>query len=110
MKRLPILLFVFLAPRKIGYGFEEEILKKVKLLPPVNPRYEGSYTLPVTFAFIDHTNGGKAISPTGKLPNQYFKDRTLLNELLVVGGRTIGRKDKMTTQSQGQVLTIDQWL
>jgi hypothetical protein len=97
-----------LNPVKIGYGLEEEVMKRVKLLPPLNPKYEGSYALPVTFAFVDHTtNGVEAISPPGKLDHQYVQNRVLLTEIKVIGGRTPRQKGNMSTQSVGQVVTTD---
>lgn len=96
-----------LNPVKIGYGFEEEVMKKLRLLPPLNPKYEGSYALPVTFAFVDYTNGTNAISPSGKLSSQYVAGRVLLNEVKIVGGRTPNQKGKVAPQSIGQVLTTD---
>lgn len=97
-----------LNPKKIGYGFEEEVIKKIRLLPPLNSKYEGSYALPITFAFVDYSNGSKEVSPTGSLPIQYISNRTLLNELRILGGRTLKQKGIMTPQSNGQVLTTDQ--
>lgn len=96
-----------LNPVKIGYGLEEEVLKRIKLMPPLNPKLEGRYAFPVTFAFVDYTtNGVEAISPSGKLDRQYVQDRVLLNELKVIGGRT-RRNGKVSTQSVGQVVTTD---
>jgi len=97
-----------LNPTKIGYGFEEEVIKKIKLLPPLNPNYEGSYALPVTFAFIDHTNHGKAVSPSGKLSKQYLTNRILLDEIEITGGRVPDQKSKVSPQSIGHVLTTTQ--
>jgi len=92
---------------KIGYGFEEEVVKKLKLLPPLNPKYEGNYALPVTFAFIDHSNDGKAMSPSGSLSKMYLTSRILLDEIKIVGGRVPRQKNKTSPQSLGQILTTD---
>lgn len=97
-----------LNPTKIGYGFEEEVIKKLKLLPPLHAKYEGSYALPVTFAFIDHTNNGKAVSPSVKLSRQYFTNRILLDEIEIIGGRIPEQKGKISPQSMGHVLTTAQ--
>jgi hypothetical protein len=77
-----------LNPTKTGYGFETVVTKKLKLLPPLNPKYEGNYALPVIFALIDYNDRGKVISPSGNLSNTYFKGRLLLNELKIVGSKT----------------------
>ena len=93
---------------KIGYGFEDEVVKKLKLLPPLNPKYEGYYALPVTFAFIDHSNDGKVISPSGSISKMYLTNRILLDEIKIVGGRVPRQKNKISPQSLGQILTTDQ--
>jgi hypothetical protein len=98
----------FLNPTKIGYGFEEEVVKKLKLLPPLHPKYEGTYALPVTFAFIDHTNHAKPVSPSGKLSKLYLTDRILLDEIEIVGGRIPEQRDKARPQSMGNILTTNQ--
>ncbi|SOD93572.1 energy transducer TonB [Spirosoma fluviale] len=97
-----------LNPSKVGYGFEEEVLKKLKLLPPLQPKYEGNYALPITFAFIDHTNHAKPVSPSGKLSRLYLTDRILLNEVEIIGGRIPEQRDKVKPQSLGHVITTNQ--
>ncbi|HEX9957818.1 MAG TPA: hypothetical protein VGA96_11185, partial [Fibrella sp.] len=74
-----------LNPAKIGYGFEQEVTKKLKKLPPLNPKYEGNYALPIAFALPDYDNGAKVTSPVNNLPDVYLKNRTLLNEIKIVG-------------------------
>ncbi|MEZ0542030.1 energy transducer TonB [Fibrella arboris] len=74
-----------LNPTKIGYGFEHEVIKKLKKLPPLKPDYEGTYALPVTFALSDYGNGAKVTSTTNSLSNMYLGNRILLTELKIVG-------------------------
>ncbi|RYF77927.1 MAG: hypothetical protein EOO39_02755 [Cytophagaceae bacterium] len=74
-----------LNPTKIGYGFEHEVMKKLKKLPPLNPNYEGSYALPVTFALPDYGNGAKVTSTANNLPDMYLRNRILLTEIKIVG-------------------------
>lgn len=97
-----------LNPTKIGYGFEEEVLRKLTLLPPLHPKYEGAYALPVTFAIIDHTDRGKAVSPSGQLSGLFLSNRVVLNEIKIVGGKIPARKDKISPQSTGQILLNEQ--
>ncbi|MBO0948605.1 energy transducer TonB [Fibrella forsythiae] len=74
-----------LNPTKIGYGFEHEVIKKVKKLPPLDSKYEGSYALPVAFALPDYGNGAKVTSPSNTLPDMYLRNRILLAEIKIVG-------------------------
>ncbi len=77
-----------LNPTKVGYGFEQEVTRKLNVLPPLNPKYEGAYALPVIFAIKDYTSGGKLISPSGDLSAHYLNDRVLLSAIKIVGSKT----------------------
>ena len=96
-----------LNPTKIGYGFEEEVSRKIKILPALNPKYEGDYALPIAFALPDYANSAKIVAPTGKLSEPYIKDRILLRELTIIGGKTSSQRGKLTPFTIGQVLTTD---
>jgi hypothetical protein len=92
-----------LNPTKTGYYFERVIVRGLKRMPPVQPRYEGRYALPVTFAFVDPANGANIITPLGKLEAKYLQDRTLLDELKIVGGQTPVSGGRLVPQSVGEV-------
>lgn len=72
------------APKKDG--FENAVLTGLKHLPPLSPRYEGQYILPVDFAYINYEiSPDPILPPTGVLPRHYQHDYTLLNPVRVVG-------------------------
>lgn len=92
-------------PTAVGYGFEDEVIKKIKRLPPVQPRYAGEYVLPVVFAYLQHRDKVSVTVPAGRLPDAYFANRTLLREWKVMGTDerySTGRWEPLT---QGQVYT-----
>lgn len=97
-----------LNPVIIGYGFEEEVIKKLKLIPPLQSKYENDYVLPVTFALVDYTNRGAIMSPPDKLSDVYFKGRILLKEINVIGSITPKRKgNELAPYSKGTVRATD---
>ncbi|NID08670.1 energy transducer TonB [Fibrivirga algicola] len=98
-----------LNPTKIGYGFEHEVIKRVKRLPPLDPKYEGRYALPVTFALPDYGNGAKITSSTNRLPNAYLKDRILLTEVTIVGNVMPSEKgNELAPYTLGTVPPVNQ--
>lgn len=96
-----------LNPDRIGYGLETEVLRAIRLLPPVKQTYAGLYALPVTFAFLDVMNGGQELVPSGTLPSYYLGERIVLTEQKRVSRRTPMPRGRMSTQSIGYILTTD---
>lgn len=70
-------------PNKLGIGFEQEIIKKLKRLPSLNPKYEESYALPINFCLKGPDNNSNQCA-TGVLPSYYYSGRILLDEITVV--------------------------
>lgn len=50
------------------YGFESEIIKGLKQVPPLKPTLAGSYILPVAFCFTNYLEGPNPIVPNNVLP------------------------------------------
>ncbi len=67
-------------------GFEHAVLTGLKHLPPLSPRYEGQYILPVDFAYINYESSPEPVlPPAGTLPRHYQHDYILLNPVRIVG-------------------------
>jgi hypothetical protein len=67
-----------------SYGFEYEIKNGLKHMPPLNPKYVGSYMLPIAFCFTHHREGPNPIIPTNILPHGYYVgNRKVLSEIKI---------------------------
>ncbi|MCC5612757.1 hypothetical protein LC612_40235 [Nostoc sp. CHAB 5834] len=66
-------------------GFNYELINGLKQVPPLTPRYKGSYILPVAFVYINYSEDGKPRVPTNTLPERYFDNSLILQELTIVG-------------------------
>ncbi len=99
---------LILNPVKVGYGLEEEVIKKLKRLPPLNPKHAGNYALPVIFALTDYTDKGVIVGPSGNLSNTYLRGRLLLNSLTIVGSKTLVQKgNELAPYSRGAIEPVD---
>ena len=75
-----------LQPAQTKDGFERAVLVGMRHLPPLNPRYEGQYILPVDFAYINYESSPDLLlPPTGTLPRHYTNDYLLLYPIRIVG-------------------------
>lgn len=69
---------------KKAYGFEYEILKGLKHMPPLKPSLAGSYVLPVAFCYTHYGEGANPIVPTNVVPQTFsVGDRFLLSEVKI---------------------------
>lgn len=66
------------------YGFDYEIQRGLKHIPPLKPSLAGSYLLPIAFCFTHYRESPSPIVPTNVLPKGYqLGDRVLLGEIKV---------------------------
>ena len=66
------------------YGFDYEIQKGLKHMPPLKPDLAGSYIVPIAFCFTHYGEGSIPHIPTNVLPQGYsVGDRVLLSEVKI---------------------------
>ncbi len=69
-----------LSPGNTRSGFENEVRQALSHMPPLNPRYEGDYALPVAFCYINSQQNQRLYKPINKLDEKYILNRLLLKE------------------------------
>jgi hypothetical protein len=65
-------------------NFDRAVEKALKKLPPLQPRYEGKYVLPVIFA-INDMQTGKRVIPDNTTFNGKLSENILLKSVTIVG-------------------------
>lgn len=67
-------------PGSMKSGFEYEVYQALKHMPLLNPRYAGSYALPVAFCYGNRVENRTVRKPVNQLDIAHLDNRLLLRE------------------------------
>jgi hypothetical protein len=98
---------VILNPVKVGYEFDTHVIKQLKRLPPLSPKLEGLYVLPINFYIKSYTKGNEVFFISNSLPSFYYAGRTLLSELRVTNSISVFVKKQSVLSPGGQLMIIN---
>ncbi|MFD2573724.1 hypothetical protein ACFSUS_24000 [Spirosoma soli] len=80
------------------YGFGEAVVKGLKHMPALNPRYAGQYIVPIDFAYINYDESPEPLlPPVQDLPIVYYQGCTFLHEIRIVGNSRTYRPNGVLT-------------
>lgn len=67
-------------PGTMKTGFEYVVCQALKHMPLLNPRYAGSYALPIAFCYSNRTENQAVRKPVNQLDAEHLGNRLLLRE------------------------------